>query len=71
MLSAIERKRTQILDGHRNRHARRLWQGQVTAGDGPDTKGKMGARCNNLRTNKEKQQFQSGTRGRGLQLKSA
>jgi len=47
------------------------FQGQVTAGDGSDKNGKMGAGYNNLRRRKEKAAVQSGTRGRGLQLKSA
>jgi len=47
------------------------FQGQVTAGDGSDKKGKMGAGYNNLRTKKEKAAVQSGTRGRWLQLKLA
>ena len=54
--SAIERERTRLLDGHRDKHA---WgygfQGQVTAGDGPDKQGKMGAGYNNLRRTKKKQ----------------
>ena len=47
------------------------FQGQVTAGDGLDKKGKMGAGYNNLRRKKEKAAVQSGTKGRVLQLKSA
>jgi len=47
------------------------FQGRVTAGDSSDKKGKMGAGYNNLRKEKEKPAVQSGTRGRGLQLKSA
>jgi len=45
------------------------FQGQVTAGNGSDPKCKMGAGYNKLRRGKN-QAVQSGTRGRGLQLKS-
>jgi len=45
MANAIERDRTQILDGHRDRHARRR---QIAAGDSSDQKGKMAAGYNNL-----------------------
>ena len=38
------------------------FQGQVTAGDGSDKKGKMGAGYNNLRRKKEKQQCKVGKR---------
>ena len=44
------------------------FQGQVTAGDGSDKQGKMGAGYNNLR---RKTAVQSGKKGRGLQLRSA
>jgi len=47
------------------------FQCQVTAGDSSDKKGKMGAGYNNLTTKKEKAAVQSGTRGRGLELKLA
>jgi len=46
------------------------FQGQVTAGDGSDKQGKMGAGYNNLRRKRKKAAVQSGTCGRGLQLKS-
>ena len=46
------------------------FQGQVTAGDGSDKQGKMGAGYNNLRRKRKKAVVQSGTCGRGLQLKS-
>ena len=45
------------------------FQGQVTAGDSSDSKCKMGAGYNKLRR-ENKVAVQSGTRGRGLQLKS-
>jgi len=47
------------------------FQGQVTAGDDSDKKGKMGAGYHNLKRKKEKAAVQSGLRGRGLQLKPA
>jgi len=40
MSSAIERERTRLPDGHRDRHARRLRvSGQKMAGDGSDKNG--------------------------------
>jgi len=66
MSSVIERERTRSLDGHRDRHARRLWfQGQVTAGDGSDKQGKMGAGYNNLRRRTQKQQCKVGPEEEG------
>jgi len=47
------------------------FQGQVTAGDGSDKEGKVGAGYNNLRRKKKKQQCKVGREERGLQLKSA
>jgi len=41
------------------------FQGQVTAGDGSDKKGKMGAGYNNLRRKKEKQQCKVGREEEG------
>jgi len=63
MSSAIEKsgERMRLLDGHRDRHAWRLWvSGQVTAGDGSDKQGKMGAGYNNLGRKKGKAAVQSG-----------
>ena len=40
-------------------------QGQITAGDGTDKQGKMGAGCNNLRRKKKKQQCKVGREGEG------
>jgi len=55
--SAIKRERTRLLDVQRGRHAWRLWVvGQVTAGDGSDKQGKVGAGYYNLRRKKQKQQ---------------
>ena len=46
-------------------------QGQVTAGDGSDKKGKMGAGYNNLRRKEKKQQCKVGREKEGSKLKSA
>ena len=57
MSSAIETKRTRILDGHKICMLGGYgFQGQVTAGDGSDKQGKMGAGYNNLTRKKKKQQ---------------
>jgi len=54
MSNAIERERTRLLDGHKiGMLGGYGFQGQVTAGDGSDKKGKMGAGYNNLRRKKE------------------
>ena len=60
MSSAIERERTRLLDGHRNSMLGGYgFQGQVTAGDGSEKQGKMGAGYNE--NEKEKAAVQSGT----------
>ena len=41
------------------------FQGQVTAGDGSDKQGKMGAGYNNLRRKKKKQQCKVGHKEEG------
>ena len=41
------------------------FQGQVTAGDGSDKQGKLGAGCNNLRRKKKKQQCKVGREEEG------
>ena len=65
MSSVIERERTRLLDRHRGRHVWRLWvQGQVTAGDGSDKQGKMGAGYNIL-IKKKKQQCKVGREEEG------
>ena len=57
MSSAIETKRTRLLDGHKICMLGGYGiQGQVTAGDGSDKQGKMGAGYNNLTRKKKKQQ---------------
>ena len=65
MSSAIERKRTRLLDGHRDRLGGYGFQGQVTAGDGSDKQDKMGAGYNNLRRKKKKQQCKVGREEEG------
>jgi len=42
------------------------FQGQVTAGDGSDKQGKIGAGYNNLRRKKKKQQCKVGREGEGF-----
>jgi len=59
MSSAIERERTRLLDGHRDRHAWRLWV-SGPAGDGLDKQGKMGAGYNNLRDVRKRAPAQIG-----------
>ena len=66
MSSAIEKERTRLLDGHRDSmHGGYGFQGQVTAGDGSDKQGKMGAVYNNLRRKKKKQQCKVGREEEG------
>jgi len=71
MSSAIERERTRLLDRHKDRHAMRLLvSGPSNGRTQLRQKGKMGAGCDILRR-KKNAAVQSGTRGRGIQLKSA
>ena len=69
---AVERERTWLLDGPRDRHALRLWVSRPSSGRWRFTqKRQNGSSIYWLEKKKGKATKQSGTRGRGLQLKSA
>ena len=66
MSSAIEREQTRFLDGTEvGMLGGYGFQGQVTAGDGSDIKGKIEAGYNNLRRKQKKQQCKVGREEEG------
>jgi len=70
--SAIERETLPLLDGHRDRHARRLWVSGPSNGRRHfRQKRKNGSKMFQLEKKKDKAAVQSWTWGRELQLKSA